>query len=110
MIRPPGPDPETLARGIPRSRAIFLAMGDAKIRSPEGSDSLDGVLGVVLEGCESLGGGGLSAFGSVVVWLLGGPRVAACSANAAAPERSSPSSATIAITEPIGTPLAPSCA
>lgn len=79
------------------------------MRSPEGRDSLDGVLGVVLGGCES-SGGGLSSFGSVVAWLLGGPRVAACSANAAAPERSSPSSATTAITDPIGTPFAPSCA
>ena len=40
IIRPEGPVPLTFARGIPRSRAIFFAIGEAKIRSPLGRSSL----------------------------------------------------------------------
>lgn len=36
MMRPLGPEPLTLERGIPRSKAIFFAIGEAKIRSPAG--------------------------------------------------------------------------
>jgi len=40
-ILPLGPVPLTFARGIPRSRAIFLAMGVAKMISPVGSSALE---------------------------------------------------------------------
>ena len=62
MILPLGPVPLTFARGIPRSRAIFLAMGVAKMMSPVGSSTLD-VVGVGLGsslGC-SLGSGAFSS-------------------------------------------------
>ena len=42
MILPLGPVPLTFARGMPRSRAIFLAIGVAKMISPVGSSTLEG--------------------------------------------------------------------
>lgn len=50
MILPSGPDPLTLDRGIPRSSAIFLAIGDANIRSPVGSSALESLWGFDSEG------------------------------------------------------------
>lgn len=49
MILPLGPVPLTFARGMPRSRAIFLAIGVAKMMSPVGSSTLEGA-GVDLGG------------------------------------------------------------
>ena len=61
-ILPLGPVPLTLARGIPRSRAIFLAMGVAKMTSPVGSSTLE-VVGVGLGSSlgVSLGSGSFSS-------------------------------------------------
>lgn len=101
-IRPSGPVPLTLDKGIPRSRAIFFAMGDAKIRSPMGRS-----------GCESSGRGGpdcgafegvfSSALGgadSDFFSSLGGDADAALEASSSAPEISSPSSPMMAMAEP----------
>lgn len=64
-ILPLGPLPLTLARGMPRSSAIFLAIGVAKIMSPVGSSALEEV-GVGLD--SSLGVClGSGAFSSALV-------------------------------------------
>jgi len=108
IILPSGPVPLMLDRGMPFSKAIFLAIGDAKIRSPRGSsDLIDGGFAGLSEGDGvDLGWGGSEGVWSDFTGLEAGD---ACVANAAAPERSSPSSARTAITEPTWTFLAPSC-
>jgi len=62
IILPLGPVPLTFARGIPRSRAIFLAIGVAKMMSPVGSSALE-VVGVGLGSSlvVSLGSGAFSS-------------------------------------------------
>lgn len=99
IILPSGPEPLSLLRGIPRSRAIFLAMGDAKMRSPEASSGLDSVLGLDSVGCaldSCLGTSG--AFSSLGASFAGSE--AFSEANLSAVDRSSPSSARTAMSEP----------
>lgn len=105
-MRPSGPEPLTSLREIPRSRAIFFAIGEAKRRSPLTSSALFAAGGV---GASSFGGGGglSSFFGGSWVCDLGAE--GADLAKSAAAERSSPSSATTAMTEPTWTFLEPSC-
>ena len=108
MIRPSGPVPLTFDNGIPRSKAIFLAIGDANMRSPFGSSALDPALGG--DGNGSFEGSG--AFGASAAFSsLGGGEgasLAALAAKSAAPERSSPSSARIAMVLPTETFFDPS--
>jgi len=111
MILPSGPEPLILDRGIPRSSAIFLAMGDANMRSPAGSSVLESPLGFDSEGsvfgaaCSGLEGSGAASLG------LSEEGVEAFSdANLSAVDRSSPSSAKTAMSEPTWTFFAPSAA
>ena len=112
MILPCGPLPLTLPRGIPRSNAIFFAIGDAKIRSPAGrstfeSDSFGGgdFGSGEVDGDVFGSGDGLSDFFDV-----SDAAETAFWANSAADERSSPSSATMAMGEPTWTFFEPSWA
>lgn len=104
-MRPEGPVPLIFAKGIPRSKAIFFAMGEAKILSPVGRDSLASTGAASGVG---LGLDGSGAFSSALG--LDGSGAEAFSASAAAPDRSSPSSPMTAMTEPTRTPFAPSWA
>lgn len=114
MMRPSGPDPLSLAKGIPRSSAIFFAMGDAKTRSPLGrSRSID------LEGSFCCVGGegvpdsaALEDGGEPVSWEGSpcGEGVEDCFASSSAPEISSPCSPIIAIGDPTGILFVPSLA
>lgn len=105
MILPSGPEPLTLDRGIPRSKAIFLAIGDANMRSPAGSSGLESLdsVGSDFGGTSSDLAGGFSSFGGSDEGAE-----AFLDANSSAAERSSPSSAMTAMSEPTWTFLAPS--
>ena len=76
------------------------------MRSPFGSSDLSAVLG----GDGSIEGSGALEASGVFSSLGGGTSLAALAANSAAPERSSPSSARIAIVLPTATFLDPSWA
>ena len=108
-ILPSGPEPLTLARGIPRSSAIFFAIGEAKIRSPLGSSDLASCLedSAGFDGAGSVLGasGAFSSFGASF-----GFSEAASEASLSAPERSSPSSPMMAMVEPTAMFFAPSLA
>ena len=108
MIRPAGPEPLICASGMPRSSAIFFAIGDAKMRSPCGSSGRVSCFGAD-EGSDGAGAAG-SAFGGSEGLSAGadGFADAASAASASAPERSSPCSPTMAIGAPTETPLVPS--
>ena len=99
-ILPSGPEPLILERGMPRSNAIFLAMGDANIRSPAGSSLLE-----LLVGFDPVGSG----FDGRSSDLVGSGAFSKGSedgaetfseANLSAADRSSPSSARTAMREP----------
>lgn len=107
MIRPEGPEPFIFERGIPCSRAIFFARGEAKMRWPAGSSSLGVWLGVGFGGSSGAAGAFSSLGGDGLGSSLG---AAAFFAISSAPDKSSPSSPITAITEPTGTPLLPSFA
>lgn len=110
MIRPFGPDPVSFPRGTPRSRAIFLAIGEANMRSPEGRSDFgeldDDLGGEDADSGSALGGGG--GFDSDSDFSAGAAD--AFEASSAAPDKSSPSSPTMAMAEPTATFFAPSCA
>lgn len=97
---------------MPRSRANFFATGEAKIRSPLLSSGFGGFGSETVLGCESIldstfvagGGGGVGGPSS----LTGDE--ASDSAKSAAAERSSPSSARMAIIEPTAIFFEPSAA
>ena len=61
MIRPPGPVPLSCFRGIPRSRAIRLAIGEARIGPPK-SGVVELEVVVVVVDSSFLGGSGLDSF------------------------------------------------
>lgn len=106
-ILPLGPEPLIWPRGTPRSKAIFFAIGEAKIRSPVGSSLLDGED----EGVGSaFGAGGASSLGGDGADSALGDAEDAFLAKASAVERSSPSSAMTAMIEPTWTFFAPSWA
>ena len=102
MILPSGPEPLILDRGIPRSSAIFLAMGDANIRSPAGSSVLESPLGFDSDGSVfGAGCSGLEGSGAAFSLGLSDEGVEAfLDANLSALDRSSPSSARTAMSEP----------
>lgn len=121
-MRPSGPVPLTSARGTPFSWASRRAIGEAKTRPPLEAAS-DGCLGasagVSLVPTAVLGAG---VSRGPEVSFLDSTSLAACSleggvvgaasepeaARASAPEKSSPSSPTMAMRVPTGRPLAPS--
>ncbi len=88
-ILPSGPEPLTCANGIPRSRAIFFAIGVANTRSPFGISDLVSAAGF---GCETSAflevGAGSASFldGSLVL----GASAWSSFAKESTPERSSP--------------------
>ena len=107
-ILPSGPDPLTFDRGIPRSRAIFFAMGLAKIRSPLGSSAFVSCLAGSADFLDSGAGSDLGASGAFAdCWSFSD---AASDASASAPEMSSPSSPMMAMGEPTAMFFAPSLA
>lgn len=109
MMRPLGPEPLICASGMPRSSAIFFAIGDAKMRSPCGSSERVSCFGAD-EGSDGAEAG--SAFGGSGALSADaddwGFSDAASAASEAAAERSSPGSPTMAIGAPTETPLVPS--
>ena len=62
-MRPPGPDPITLARSIPCSAAIFLATGDALMRPPLAGDAVTAATGAGAA-ATTAAGTGVSAAGA----------------------------------------------
>jgi hypothetical protein len=110
MILPSGPEPLILDRGIPRSNAIFLAMGDANIRSPAGRSPSEWVLGFDVG--SDLGGATSGLEGSGAFSFDGSEEgeKAFSDANLSTPARSSDSSARTAMREPTWTFFAPSAA
>jgi hypothetical protein len=109
-ILPSGPVPLTCSRGIPRARAIFLAIGVAKIRSPLGRlgfESVSGLIASVVDLDLDSGAGLDSSFlgGSSD---LAGFSDSASLTRASAPAMSSPSSARMAMGAPTSTFLEPS--
>ncbi len=91
---------------MPRSKAIFFAMGDAKMRSPEGRSALVSVLGAGSD----FGAADLDGSSAAGVSLGFSEEDVAFAAASEAPERSSPSSPMMAMGAPTRTPFVPSAA
>jgi hypothetical protein len=114
VIRPSGPVPFTLARGMPCSNAIFFAIGDANVRPPkEGVELCCGVAGGVfsnigeassdLDGVFSALGGGSAALPDFAEGFW-----EALATSSSIPSSESPCSPTIAIADPTAIFFVPS--